>query len=111
MTEELGRLAPEIVVAAIVCAALVGLVLVVQWGRTRRHEDELDFTRRMVEQGLSVDEIERLLAKRTPPPRGLLEQFNSLSKGSKAGLIFIAFFVVVLVMSTAQSYIFWVARK
>ncbi len=111
MSEELTRLAPEIVIVGIVCVSVVAIIVATQWAKVRRHEEELNFTRHLVDQGLSVDEIERLLANRTPPPKGLLEQFGSLGKGTKFGIIFIAFFVVIGLMSTAQSYIFWVGRK
>ena len=111
MSEELSRLAPEIVIVGIVCVAIVGIVVAGQWAKVRRHETEVEFTRHLVDQGLSVDEIERLLAKRTAPSKGLLEQFGALSRGTKLGLIFLGFMLCGIVMSTVQSYIFWVARK
>ena len=111
MSAELSRLAPEIVIVGLVCLAFVIAVVAVQWAKVRRQEAELEFTKQLVEQGLSVDEIERLLAKRSPPPKGLIEQFNSLGRGTKAGLIFVAFMVVAMAGSALQSYIFWVGRK
>jgi hypothetical protein len=111
MTAELSRLSPEIVIVALLCLTLVAAVGVVQWTRVRRHEAELEFTRQLVEQGLPVGEIERLLAKQPPPAKGFIEQFNSLGRGTKAGLIFVAFMAVVMVGSALQSYFFWVGRK
>ena len=111
MTAELSRLAPEIVITGLVCLAVVGSIVAVQWGRVRRHEAELEFTRQLVEQDVPVDEIERLLAKRTPPPaKGLLEQFNALGRGSKAGLIFCAIIAVTMLGNALQFY-FMVGRR
>jgi hypothetical protein len=111
MSDELTRLAPEIVIAGIICGAVVAIVIGREWAKVRRNETELEFTRHLVDQGMSVEEIERLLAKRTPPPRGLLEQFGALSRGTKLGLVFLGFMFCGLLMSTVNSYIFWVARK
>lgn len=111
MTEELTRLAPEIVIVGLACVTLVAVVGLIQWGRVRRSESELEFTRQMIESGLSVDEVERLLAKRSPPAPGFLERFNALGKGTKGGIIFVAFMAVVMLGATVQSYVFWVARK
>jgi hypothetical protein len=111
VTDELTRLAPEILIVALVCVTVLLAVVTVQWGKVRRHENELEFTRHLVDQGLSVDEIDRLLARRTPPPKGWLEQFGTLGRGTKAGVIFLGFMLIGLLMATVQSYIFWVARK
>jgi hypothetical protein len=111
MSEELARLAPEIVIVGIVALAIVAIFVSSQWAKVRRHENEIEFTRHLVQQGLSVEEIERLLANRTPPAKGLVEQFGTLGGGTKAGIIFVLFFVVITIMTTAQSYIFWVQRK
>ena len=102
MTAELSRLAPEIVVVGLVCFAFVAAVLAVQWAKVRRQEAELEFTRQLVEQGLSVDEIERILAQRHPPTKGLIEQFNTLGRGSKAGFLFVAFIGVALIGNAIQ---------
>jgi hypothetical protein len=110
MTAELSRLAPEIVIVGLVCIAFVAAILAVQWGRVRRHEAELDFTRQLVEQGLPVDEIERLLAHRHPPTKGLLEQFNALGRGSKAGIIFVALVGVSLIGNAIQMCAIWAGR-
>jgi hypothetical protein len=111
MTADLSRLAPEIVVVGLVCLAVVGVVVAVQWAKVRRQEAELEFTRHLVDQGMTADEIERILARRPPPPKGLIEQFNALGRGSKAGLIFVAFMFVVMAGSALQSYFFWIGRK
>lgn len=107
MTAELSRLAPEIVIVGLICFAFVAAIFAVQWSRVRRQEDELEFTRQLVEQGLSVDEIERILAQRHPPTKGFIEQFNTLGRGSKAGFIFVAFIGVALVGNAIQMLAIW----
>jgi hypothetical protein len=111
MTAELSRLAPEIVIVAMVCLTIVIAVIAAQWAKVRRQEAALEFTRQLIEQGLPVDEVERILAQRFPPSKGLLEQFNALGRGTKAGLIFLAFMVVGVIGGVVQSYIFWAGRK
>ncbi len=111
MSEEPARLAPEIVIVGIICASLVAVVVAVQWSRVRRQECELDLTRHLIDRGLTLDEITRLLAEREPSPKGVLEQFGELSRGTRFGLGFLAFIAMALTMAVAQSYIFWVARK
>lgn len=111
MSEELARLAPEIVIVGTVCLAVVVVVVSSHWSKVRKHEDELDLMRQLVERGVPLEEIKQLLAIRTPPTKGLLEQFGALGGGTKAGLIFLAFMFCGIIMGVAQSYIFWVARK
>jgi hypothetical protein len=111
MTAELSRLAPEIVVVGLVCLAFVAAIGTVQWAKVRRQEAELEFTRQLVEQGMAVDEIERLLARRNPPAKGLLEQFNTLGRGSKAGIIFVAFIAVSLIGNAIQIYFISAGRQ
>ena len=111
MTAELARLSPEIVVVGLVCLAVVLSVVAVQWARVRRHEAETEFTRHLVDQGLSVDEIERILARRPPPPKGLIEQFGALGRGTKAGLILVAIVAVGVIGSALQAYIFMAAHR
>ncbi|MCI0705178.1 MAG: hypothetical protein L0241_29310 [Planctomycetia bacterium] len=96
MTAELSRFAPEVIIAGLVCVAVVGVVVAIQWGRTRRREVELDLTRELVERGMSTDEIERLLSDHGSPTKGLLEQFNGLSRGSKFGIVFLVFMAMSL---------------
>lgn len=107
MTAELSRLAPEIVIVGFICIAVVAAIVAVQWGKVRRQETELEFTQQLIEQGLSVEEIERILAQRNPPKKGWLEQFNTLGRGSKAGFIFVAFIGVALVGNAIQMLAMW----
>jgi hypothetical protein len=63
---------PELLIplAAIVCGAIVGLVAIIahQWRAVRRTEMELALKQDMLNRGLSVEEIERILrASGTPP--------------------------------------------
>jgi hypothetical protein len=111
MTADLSRLAPEIVIVGLVCLAIVGVVVAVQWAKVRRQESELEFTRHLVDQGMTADEIERILARRPPPPKGLIEQFNALGRGSKAGIIFVALVAVTMIGGALQSYIFMAGHR
>jgi hypothetical protein len=111
MTAELSRLAPEIVIVGLICIAFVAAIVAVQWGKVRRQETELDFTQQLIERGLSVDEIERILAQRNPPTKGWLEQFNTLGRGSKAGFIFVAFIGVTFIGSAIQMLAIWAGHR
>jgi hypothetical protein len=75
---------PELVLAA---GTLVAVVAAVQWRKARQTEAELAFKAEMLERGVPVEEIARLLAPGPPSARGILEQFGALSGGAKAGLI------------------------
>lgn len=51
-----------VVIALIVCVAVVFITIVVQLGTLSTHNAELQFKRDLVERGLSVDEIERVVS-------------------------------------------------
>jgi hypothetical protein len=109
--DELSRLAPEILIVALLCATVVGSVVAVQWRRVRTQEADIEFAQHLIDKGVSVAEIEKLTALRTPPAKGMLEQFGNLGPGTKFGLIFLAFMVIGTTMGMVSQYIFWVARK
>jgi hypothetical protein len=51
-----------VVIALILCVAVVVITIVVQLGMLSTHRAELEFKRDLVERGLSVDDIERILS-------------------------------------------------
>ena len=51
-----------VVMALISCVACVVMTVIVQLGRLARHQADLEFKRDLVERGLSVDEIERIVS-------------------------------------------------
>ena len=57
MSEELARLAPEIVIVGIVSLAIVAIFVSSQWAKVRRHENEIEFTRHLV-QGLRTGQAD-----------------------------------------------------
>lgn len=85
-----------IVIAAVTVLLAFGFV---QWRRARQAEEELSFKMELLERGLSVDEIERLLRARPLPNRTLLGQFAALSGWAKAGVILAVIVVTNMVFA------------
>src|SRR5262249_26221566 len=83
LLQALGEQAP-LVIAGLAALFAVG---VVQWRKFRETQAELAFKLEALERGLSVEQVERLVALRSPHRKSWLEQFAALSGGAKAGLI------------------------
>ena len=95
----------------IITVALLLAVGIVQWRKARVAEMELTLKRDLLEQGMSIAEVETILRSGPPARKGLLEQFSALSGGAKTGLI-VGFGLVILVTvsvicGTIQSNAFW----
>src|SRR5262245_5575835 len=98
-------------VLILVVGALAAIGLV-QWRKVRVAEQEHEYKKTLLEKGTPVEEIEKATAEKDPPARrGLVDQFNSLSGGAKAGIICGTFvFGVVTVSCIAgaiHSHAFW----
>ncbi len=93
-----------------ISVTLLGMYAIAQWRRVRIIELEIEFRRMLLDQKLSVDEIEWLLSMRAHQRKGVIEQFGSLHWGVKIGLIIAWFITIVMIATTVQHYCFWVLR-
>jgi len=73
--------------AVVIVLGLLAAVGLVQWRKIRLAEQEQEYKQTLLDKGVPPADIERTLAAKTPPRRGLLEQFGELSAGAKAGII------------------------
>ncbi|MBV9122417.1 MAG: hypothetical protein JO112_03515, partial [Planctomycetes bacterium] len=73
-----------VVILGIIVLAVVGIV---QWRKARAAELDAAFKAELLERGISLADMEKLLAARGPGPKSWLEQFGALSGGAKTGLI------------------------
>ena len=93
-----------LLIIAVVVLAIFG---VVQWRKVRLTEQEHEFKQALLDKGVPIADIEKVLATKSPPRRGLFEQFGALSGGAKAGIIFALIVAFSMIGSTIQGIVFW----